>query len=345
VRLGYRPALDGLRALAIVAVIAYHAYPDAVPGGYVGVEVFFVLSGFLITRLLLDEHRETGSIDLRGFYGRRARRLLPAVAVLAAAYVGASLVVDVPRLWPSLGVMAVYLTNWHNAAGHPMAPGLSQMWSLAIEEQFYLVWPFVLAALLRRAPHRVGPVLVALTASSFIWRELLWRSGATANRMYYGSDTRVGGLLLGCLVAWLTVHGVSARLRHLAAPGLAVVAWLSLAPPAWGWASPGFTLTLAALASAALVVAAVDRPWFGPVAVGQRAYGWYLWHPPLLLVAAAVVPAVPGRTVLGLVAMVVVAEGSLRLVERPVLRRGRSVRLALAPARSAPAGSAGTVPT
>jgi peptidoglycan/LPS O-acetylase OafA/YrhL len=194
------------------------------------------------------------------------------------------------------------------------------MWSLAIEEQFYLVWPFVLAVLLRRAPHRVGPVLAALTVSSFAWRELLWRSGATANRMYYGSDTRVGGLLLGCLVAWLTVHGVPARLRHLAVPALAVVAWLSLAPPSWGWASPGFTLTLAALASGALVVAVVDRSWFGPVTVGQRAYGWYLWHPPLLLVAAAVLPAVAGRTALGLVAMVVVAELSLRLVERPAWR-------------------------
>jgi peptidoglycan/LPS O-acetylase OafA/YrhL len=322
VRLGHRPALDALRALAIVAVIAYHAYPDAAPGGYVGVEVFFVLSGFLITRLLLDERAATGTIGLRSFYARRARRLLPAVAVLALAYAAAAIVVGLPRAWMSILSVGLYFSNWLNAGGTPLASGLSQMWSLAIEEQFYLLWPILLVALVRLPRERVIRILLTMTLLAFAWREVMWRAGASANRVYYGSDTRCSALLLGCLVAWLTVNGPPAWMRHLTVPALAALGWLVLFPPTWHHVSPGMTLTLAALCTGVLLASGLHLPGYGLASIGQRAYGLYLWHPPLLAVAGAL-PAFTGRTELALVACVAVAEVSYRFVEQPLRRAGR----------------------
>ena len=323
VRLGYRPALDGLRALAIISVVAYHAYPDAVPGGYIGVEIFFVLSGFLITRLLLDERAATGTISLRGFYARRARRLLPAVAVLASAYAVAAIVVGVPRAWMSLASVGLYFSNWVNAGGTPLASGLTHMWSLAIEEQFYLLWPVLLVGLLRMPKHRVAAILITATVFGFAWRELLWRSGETANRVYYGSDTRCSGLLLGCAVAWLTVNGAPAWMRHLTVPALLALTSLALRPPEWDRVSPGMTLTLAALCTAVLLTGGLHLPAYGLAAIGQRAYGLYLWHAPLLALFGFL-PAFSGRTVLALVACAGVAELSYRFVELPVRRAGRT---------------------
>src|SRR5689334_13976989 len=160
---GHLPGLDGLRALAVLAVLLYHANVSYAPGGFLGVDLFFVLSGFLITSLLLGELRESGRVDLKRFWLRRARRLLPAVAVvIAATLVAAELLArdDLVKTRADAIASALYVNNWHQiAASHSYfaasgRPSLLQhLWSLAVEEQFYLLWPLVLVmglALLRR---------------------------------------------------------------------------------------------------------------------------------------------------------------------------------------------------
>lgn len=156
--MGYRPELDGLRALAVIAVMLHHTFVDAAPSGHLGVDLFFVLSGFLITRLALEEHARTGSLDLRAFWRRRAYRLLPALLlalpiVLLWGWVIGGQVREqtITGSWTSL----LYVTNWARATGAIDTAGLmTHAWSLAIEEQFYLLWPLLLVWLLRRGGPR-----------------------------------------------------------------------------------------------------------------------------------------------------------------------------------------------
>jgi peptidoglycan/LPS O-acetylase OafA/YrhL len=244
--LGYRPALDGLRALAVIAVFAYHAELGWARAGFLGVDVFFVLSGYLITALLLAERRREGRIDLRRFWARRARRLLPAVVVLLAA-----VAVAVPLLAPDqaariradLVAALAYVSNWwlivgeqsyFEAAGRP--PLLQHLWSLAVEEQFYLLWPPVLALAVRRRSSRrlVKPLLAAAVASAVVMA-LLFQPYSDPSRVYYGTDTRAVALLLGAALAaattrWQLVDRVSRPGRlMLEAAGLAGVAGLAWA--------------------------------------------------------------------------------------------------------------------
>jgi peptidoglycan/LPS O-acetylase OafA/YrhL len=255
-RLGYVPALDGMRAVAITLVVLFH-YPWAntpvnpYHGGFLGVDVFFVLSGFLITTLLLEEHRGHGRVSLRGFYARRARRLLPALAVLFVIAVAAHFGATTPNLRPSttgLFGMAFYMANWVQIwRNDPLGGMFGHTWSLAIEEQFYLVFPLLLLGLLRVGLRRIGLVLalVAGALASWSWRAALWHSHPTKlafvdfyaaitgrvlpatnpfrswNRWYFGTDTRADALLIGCAVAALFVHLArrppSARVARVAA--------------------------------------------------------------------------------------------------------------------------------
>src|SRR4051812_31140019 len=197
--LGYRPALDGLRAVAITLVVSLHAFrwPN---GGYLGVDLFFVLSGFLITTLLLEEHHATGRISLSRFYLRRARRLLPALFVMLAAYSAWSLTtqgVD-PTRYVLEGVL--YCTNYFLAYRGQLSP-IEHLWSLAEEEQFYLLWPLLLIGLLlwRR---RVMGIFLIVVFGLLVWNEV-WQTHHHANglRLDYGIDTRSDGLVVGCLLA------------------------------------------------------------------------------------------------------------------------------------------------
>jgi peptidoglycan/LPS O-acetylase OafA/YrhL len=270
-RLGYQPALDGVRALAITLVMLFH-YPwnvrffngNPVHGGFLGVDVFFVLSGFLITTLLLQEHAAQGRISLRRFYARRALRLLPALAVLVAIAVVLRFALSPananrPSALGFVG-MIFYVANWVEIYRHSaLGPLFSHTWSLAIEEQFYLVWPVILTFLLRRRL-RLGTIAALVSAgivAAAAWRAWYWHSHfgsrsfvdyyfavqnrlpATGNgaldhrtvvwnRLYCGSDTRADALLAGCLTAiamfWLIPRlGARARMRLSAACVLALV--------------------------------------------------------------------------------------------------------------------------
>src|SRR5690348_7091594 len=206
------PALDGIRAVAVLAVLLYHAELAAFQGGFLGVDVFFALSGFLITRLLVEEFEKSGAISLTEFYKRRARRLLPALfaVILFVVVVTAFLVQDAAhKTRQDAAAALVYLSNWwfviseqsyFQSWGRP--PLLQHLWSLAIEEQFYVIWPIVVGTLLK-AIGGSALIFVALAGSFLSSAWMAWLSWnrdypmTDASRAYFGTDTHSMGLLLG----------------------------------------------------------------------------------------------------------------------------------------------------
>jgi peptidoglycan/LPS O-acetylase OafA/YrhL len=344
--------LDGLRAWAVLAVIAYHLAPASVPGGFIGVDVFFVVSGFLITTLLLRELEERGRVSLPGFWLRRARRLLPALAVVvvtslvAARLVSTDLLVGIGR--QVLGA-ATFLTNWVEiVAGSSYfdatQPELFQpFWSLAIEEQFYVLWPLLLVLLLvvlRSWRARAAAALVAALGSAVLMA-LLHEPAGDPTRVYYGTDTHAFGLLLGVAAAFAWRGGLGVPLnrrlaRWLPPAALAALTVLVLVLQDQGTATYRGGLVLASLLALAAVVGCTTgesryvraleaRPltW-----VGERSYGLYLWHWPVVLVVGAIVVAAPGTaawwwgTGLSLALTFALAAASYRWVELPVRREG-----------------------
>src|ERR1700722_12486148 len=198
-RLPYRAGLDGLRALAVAGVFLYHANVSWMPGGFLGVDLFFVLSGYLITSLLLHEFSARGAINLVAFWGRRARRLFPAVAVVILFALLATLTIardDLGRTRADALSAIVYLTNWHeiiashsyfNQFGRPSL--LQHLWSLAVEEQFYLFWPLILIFSMRRFGRKGTIGLTALLALvSFALMLVLYNPDGDPSRVYYGTD-------------------------------------------------------------------------------------------------------------------------------------------------------------
>ena len=310
--LGHSPALDGLRGIALILVLVYHftGVGGPLPGGWSGVDVFFVLSGFLITALLLDERYLHGRVALGRFYARRGLRLLPALLVMLVIWSGLLLAFH-DSTWigatpsggkrggpidvlPALGHVALVMTygiNWvHAVVGHGWAP-LGHLWSLAVEEQFYLVWPFTLLLFLRLpSGKRVWPVLLLAGASAAL-PFFLYDGGAGKDRIYFGTDTRAVGLLLGAAAA-LVWHRRRARGLPARLPG--VRAWLGLAfvaavavylanMPVKFLVAPA----LLGLAVSQVVPYLVDHPMsllgraLSPrplVWVGKRSYALYLWH-------------------------------------------------------------------
>lgn len=346
---GYLPGIDGLRGLAVVAVLAYHLDAGWAAGGYLGVEVFFVVSGFLITSLLLAEHRERGDVDLVAFWRRRARRLLPAVFVLVGlvlAYAAVVLPAGELRTFRGDGIASLlYVQNWHavfteqpyfEAFGRPSP--LRHLWSLAIEEQFYLLWPVLLPLGLRRLGRRrtVVAVLGAVAVSSVLMAAT--SDIAAPERAYYGTDTRLFGILGGAALAFAwrpqrarTDVGRSARRVIEGAGGVALVAlaWQHATRSEFdGWTYPwGFllvdALTLAVIIAVTHPASRLERAvGCGPLqALGRRSYSIYLWHWPVIVVTRPGVDwGLTGAPALGarLALVAVLAEASYRLVERPV---------------------------
>jgi len=322
-RLGHRPALDGVRGVAIgLVVVAHTGAPGLMPLGGAGVTLFFVLSGFLITGLLLEERTATGGIKLAGFYGRRVRRLAPALVALVAVVVALGQFLGSWWFeWTDLPPVLLYYGNWIEA-GHPgpdVALGaLSITWSLAVEEQFYTLWPVIVLALGRR--RRIVVLALALAAASLFCRVQLL--DATAVRVYYGSDTTAFALLVGAIAVGFRLGGGRGRCRTwVLAPATGVIAWC-LSWPLQAEVKLG--LPLVAVASVAVIWACTGE---GSVPLlelralrwlGSRSYGLYLWHGPLLW-AMRDHFGMPwqGVSLLGVPVSLLVAEASWRFVESP----------------------------
>lgn len=291
--LGYRPSLDGLRAFAVLAVMSWHYVLPGVKGGFLGVDLFFVLSGFLITKLLLEEWEGTGRIHLGHFYLRRVLRLFPALLlVLVATWP------FVERVWTWASLL--YVTNWGILAGKLNSSAIMQLWSLSVEEQFYLLWPPLLWLLLRqRVPRRAIVALVlVLAAASAVFKIVGWRSVDDWSRFYFGSDGRADQLLIGCLTAmlvswtrWPAQSGFRVLVRVLMVPALAWLGWLLVNSAIyWELYYHRGGMTLVALAAAVVILQCMVAPvpgvrdflaWRPMVAIGRMSYGLYLWHSPV----------------------------------------------------------------
>ncbi|WP_396668846.1 acyltransferase family protein [Microbacterium sp. R86528] len=349
--------LDGLRAIAVILVVVYHLFPpDALPGGFIGVDVFFVISGFLITSLLLREHSRSGKIALVPFWQRRARRLLPALAVVVTVCSTLAWMVGgdvLTRLGAQVLGAATFSYNWISLAGDSgyfaaSTPELFRnFWSLAVEEQFYLLWPLVLPLflLLPRTWARVGMALV-LAAASAVWMGVMVSSGAgELTRAYFGTDTHAFGLLIGIAAAfamaqlrrmdaaWARTNWALGVTSAAAILGLAGIVALAMMAPTEDLVTFPGTLLAASLCSVAVVIAgAWPRSWVGPRLdaaplrwIGARSYGIYLWHWPLLVLAVAAaqgtglsagVPLWISVWVLGVT--LVVSALSYRYIEMPI---------------------------
>ena len=326
--LGRRRELDGIRGIAIALVVVFHALtPTAIfqGGGTVGVQLFFVLSGFLITSILADEWRSTGRIGLGGFYRARLRRLMPALAVFLAAFALWAFVTGTSRLVP-VAVAATYVSNWARVAGVDLAE-VGHTWSLAVEEQFYLVWPLLLLLVLRT---KVPAVAVAVAAVALIaWRIVLTNPDVTWDRIDYATDVNASALLAGAAIALIGVP----TLRHgrlLGVGAIAVLLLLSVTQSGIPWSnavvlvSVGFPLAI--VASGALIVAGLNTrsEWLGArplVFLGAISYGLYLWHTGLNSVLADDYGWGVGPRLLLVPLSIVIAWASLRWVEAPFRRR------------------------
>ena len=355
--LAHQPALDGIRALAVIAVMLFHAGLGWTHAGFLGVDVFLVLSGFLITLLLLREISSTRHVDVRAFWLRRARRLLPALVLvlIAVACFGAFVATDEEALGlrGDLFGSLFYVQNWRLVlSGQPYfaqfgSPSpLRHMWSLAIEEQWYLVWPLAFLGIVRvaRAKTRViAAVIAALAVISAALMTLLYTPGGDALRSYYGTDTRAQALLIGALLA----VGFSVRstewtrawrllFQTTGAGGLVFIAWVvGTKSETWPRLYRG-GFTLIAIASAAIIAGAMVR---GPLrrvlslpplpAVGRISYGLYLWHWPIYVWLSPDRTGRSGNTLLALrlALTLIVALVSYHFVERPIReQRFRIVR-------------------
>jgi peptidoglycan/LPS O-acetylase OafA/YrhL len=353
VSLGRIDALDGLRAVFVLLVLGFHAFRTLIPstlpgsahvaspvgGGFLGVDLFFVLSGFLITTLLLQEEQRTrGKIRLWLFYRRRALRLLPALVAVVVAYSMYSWLTgeETHAVRGSILPVLFYYGNWAQVAGasHSFAKGLTHTWSLSVEEQFYVVWPIItlFALSFRRKLATVTAVLCLLLLAVALHRwNMFDQHPASKLDIYSRTDTRCDGLIVGALLAHWRIRGRAPR------RGVSIAAWASTIflaycvgriPPASDFYIDG-GFTLVAIAGAIVILAAVNSDWSArrflsarlPVAIGVVSYGIYLWHFPIFIAVQYFGPrwAVATRVTAAGLGTAFVTWLSWRFIERPFL--------------------------
>jgi peptidoglycan/LPS O-acetylase OafA/YrhL len=379
-RTTYVPGLDGIRALAVIAVLGYHFAIPQMSGGLLGVSIFFTLSGFLITSILVSTWERTGGLELRRFWLHRARRLLPALVVVLVVVLAVTAITDagaLPTRWGETVSAIFYVNNWATIASdgsyfdYFVGPQpLEHLWSLSIEEQFYLVWPLLLLLLLSRLAGRlidVAKVTGLLAVASFVLMAILAHPGLDNTRAYEGTDTRVGELLVGAALALvyrpsrireLPPTGVRIAVDGVGLAALGVMLWMIVSTSFYSPSLYRGGFLLLALATA-LVVAVVSYPGsrlgsalgIGPLRwVGERSYGIYLWHMPVVaftppsLLDGVSVPLVGLQVTLTLA----LAALSWRLLEDPIRQRGfvEAFRRPIAspsPMRAAPTLARGTL--
>ena len=352
-RMGYQPALDGLRALSVMAVILYHAGIHWIPGGFIGVEVFFVVSGFLITSLLIDEQHVSGKVSLKQFWIRRARRLLPAlftmlvVALVAVTFFAKDSAADFRRdVMPALA----YFSNWWQIyfvetpyfAANSL-PMLRHLWSLAVEEQWYVLWPIVFTFVLgnKRIPRWISAVVIGLLATGVMVGTALAfiaDNETRINFLYLSTLTRSSGLLLGAALAcawrpWKKAVTKLAKTRSFVSDALALAAFAVLGYIAAFIHAADERLYVGGLAAAtvasAVIIAVVVRSGNSLVKkvlsipllveIGRRSYGLYLWHWPIFVVTSARLSST--RLAYALTATVIVNEFVYQFIEVPT-RKG-----------------------
>jgi len=344
--------------MAIVFVLLSHLKGIEAQGGYIGVDLFFVLSGFLITSLLLEEQRESGDISLRAFYARRALRLLPALVVMLAVMVGLSTWKQSPeeaaRIRSSALITLGYAANWFSAFKAYPSWELSPTWSLSGEEQFYLLWPLFLLGLLRAgtSTKRIAGIAALGMVLSAGWRAWLSRSTGSFDRVYFGLDTRSDGLLAGALAALLMSGGMlratPAVCRLLNWAGhltfLALLLYLK-----WGWVADPIVMEFGLfglnVGMAVLILSLLFSPGpllrvvfeFPPLVwLGKISYGLYLWHMVTFWMGGLLpVSSFEGRGpawLWMLAGTVAVAAVSFYALERPLLKLKRRFERVRAPA-------------
>jgi peptidoglycan/LPS O-acetylase OafA/YrhL len=341
--------LDGVRGLAALAVVLYHAGVSWLPAGFLGVDVFFVVSGFLITALLVSERERSSETDLAQFWLRRARRLLPVlvlVLIVTTVYAAIMLQGTLGQHLHDVLMAAVYFTNWdlilRGVSYFEMFERPSQLrhlWSLAVEEQFYIVWPVLFALVMRFLNLRwLWCIIVAFAVISVLWMIVLFTPGADPSRVYFGSDPRAFTILIGVAVgliwkpwrfSWGTSFGV--MMDVIALLGLAMIVVIMAIGRHWSeWMYPWGLLAISM--GAIVLVAFVGRPGsmvgraleIAPLRwLGQRSYSIYLWHWPVMLALQWEFNFIPNTitiVVAALLATFILSELSYRLVEAPMRR-------------------------
>jgi peptidoglycan/LPS O-acetylase OafA/YrhL len=349
------PGLDGVRALAVAAVIAYHLGFGWAQGGLLGVGVFFTLSGYLITDLLLDQRRR-GGWRLREFWVRRARRLLPALFVMLAVVAVWVAVADRSRLTElrsEVLTSVLYVNNWWQISQHVSyfarfaAPSpLNHLWSLAVEEQFYLLWPLLLLLGVRLIPERRRPlwirprlaaIALVLAALSALEMGLLYHPGFDSTRIYEGTDTRAFGLLFGAAFAMVwpsrsltasVTAGARSMLDVAGAVALAAIAFLVWRENGYSAFLYPYGMVLLSVATVAVVAVAAHPAtrigrllgWGPLVWLGVRSYAIYLWHEPIIVLTSPVSSRAPDlvRAAAQVAATVALAALSWRFIEQPI---------------------------
>lgn len=352
-RMGYQPALDGLRALSVIAVILYHAGIHWIPGGFIGVEVFFVVSGYLITSLMIDEQHVSGKVSLKQFWIRRARRLLPALftmliaSLVAVTFFAKDSAPDFRQdVLPALG----YFSNWWQIyfvdtpyfAANSL-PMLRHLWSLAVEEQWYVLWPIAFVFVLgnKRIPRWISAVVIGLLAAAVMVGTALAFTADNETRinfLYLSTITRSSGLLLGAALAcvwhpWKKVVVRFAKVRSGFADVLALGALATLGCISAFIHVADEQLYMGGLAAAtvasAVIIAVVVRSGKSLVKralsfpllveIGRRSYGLYLWHWPIFVVTGARLSSI--RLAYALTATVIINEFVYQFIETPA-RKG-----------------------
>ena len=343
----YRPDVDGLRALAVLAVVVFHVDASLLPGGFLGVDIFFVISGYLISLILLRE-QAIGSFSFAGFYGRRIRRLFPALIVVLLTVIGFGFFALLANEYALLGrhsaAAIIFLLNIRlmSEAGYfdvaSYSKPLLHLWSLSVEEQFYATWP-VLLLVFRRIRGHVGWLVVGGAALSFAYA--LWLGSFGVDRLYYHPFGRFWELLVGAGVACWQQRDVRLRLPFAVRPGILLdglslvglmLVCASLAVPGKHQGHPG-VLTVLPVAGAAILIAAGENSlasrWLSGrlwVWIGLISYPLYLWHWPILSYLRIMESGHPARASLwaGALASVALAWATYRFVERPLRQHGNS---------------------
>ena len=343
----YVPALDGLRGVAIVAILIFHLDWPLFTGSFIGVDIFFVLSGFLITSLLVYEFDASARIHLGHFYLRRVLRLGPALMLMLAVYSAVCLVV-LPGAQArdhliDAAIAFFYVSNWARALGIHPPDFLGHTWSLGIEEQFYLAWPLILYALLRAGTPRwrIASFAIGIALACWLTRIGYLLGGKTIERIYNGLDTRADCLMIGCALGTVLASGLlddAARVtlrRGLRVATPLMVLWLVAFGLVADWQSRWiyyWGLATVALAAATLILdvlidprgrvaAALSSRWL--VFTGSISYGLYLWHYPIYRGLAALDLNRLTIFFIGVPATFAIATLSYRFLERPILNLAR----------------------